>query len=66
MKGYRDGYQRCVSWLPPRRGRDAHWWSDKTTAFMTRLHLATKVRQPETFRHKAFEQAATEREMWRL
>ena len=43
-----------------------HWWSDKTTAFMTGLHLATKVRQPETFRHKAFEQAATEREMWRL
>ena len=43
-----------------------HWWSDKTTAFVTRLHLAAKVRQPETFRHKAFEQAATEREMWRL
>jgi hypothetical protein len=43
-----------------------NWWSDKTTAFVTRLHLAAKVRQPETFRHKAFEQAATEREMWRL
>ncbi|MCX8560641.1 hypothetical protein OS122_07070 [Mycolicibacterium mucogenicum] len=43
-----------------------HWWSDKTAAFVTRLHLAAKVRQPEAFRHKAFEQAATEREMWRL
>jgi len=43
-----------------------HWWSDLTTAFVTRMHLAAKVRQPETFRHKAFEQAATEREMWRL
>jgi hypothetical protein len=43
-----------------------HRWSDLATAFVTRMHLAAKVRQPETFRHKAFEQAATEREMWRL
>lgn len=43
-----------------------HWWSDMTAAMATRMHLATKVRQPETFRHRAFEQAATEREMWRL
>ena len=43
-----------------------HWWSDKTTAFMPRLHLAAKVRQPETFRHISFDLFVFEREMWRL
>ncbi|MUL46426.1 hypothetical protein FZI85_08180 [Mycobacterium sp. CBMA293] len=43
-----------------------HWWSDTTAAIANRIHIATKVRQPETFRHRVFEQSATEREMWRL
>jgi hypothetical protein len=43
-----------------------HWWTEATTALMADLHSFAKVRKPETFRHRAFDQAATEREMWRL